>query len=357
MRFAAVTAVALGVAAPLPVRAQAAPSASLWASWQAPLECPQEASFVAQTEAFLGSGLNARGDRKLEIVGRVRSDQARGFVVKLHIVTSRATQERELAHRDCAELSEAAALIVALAIDPQLIVPDKKQEQDAASSPEAPPPNSPPAGAVAARVEPAPLAPTLAPIQPVPPAEVRARDRVPAAEPPPLHASVSALGLFGSSVLPGAGVGTAVHAAVGPERFRLAAQGAYWLSRFRAIRSGSDAGVELGTWSVALKGCGLPLAGRLALALCAGPVVGDMYGSGTGGLSNARTLHDHWSALATEVSLSLASSAGVTTLVGLELQKTLEAPRFGVTLDGRETQVFEANAWVVNGFVGLGVFR
>ena len=106
---------ALGALTSQNVKAQVPPSPSLWAAWEAPAECPQEGAFVAQIEGFLGTALNARADRQLEIVGRARTEEARGYVVKLRVRTSRRTQERELAHHDCGELTEAAALIVAFA--------------------------------------------------------------------------------------------------------------------------------------------------------------------------------------------------------------------------------------------------
>lgn len=332
---------------------QAQPTPSLWASWQAPPECPQEGEFVAQAEGFLGHALNARNDRQLEIVGSVRADEARGFVAKLRVRTSRETQQRELAHRNCGELTEAAALIAALAIEPELIVPPKPE-------PEPKPPAVTPLPtdeAVPAAAEPASPEPAPAPSHSS--AVLAATDR--AHEPPapaPLHASISALGLFGSSVLPGAGAGLGIQSTIGPGRFRLAAQGSYWLSRFQPLQGTDGPGLEVGTWGVALKACALPLTGEVAVALCLGPAVGDMYGAGSGAkLLNARTVHDHWSALELEASLSLSSRAGVTTLLGLQLGRTLEAPRFSITVAGREVPVFEANAWVVNGFVGLGVFR
>jgi hypothetical protein len=349
--FGTAVALTLGALTPQEARAEAPHGASLWAAWEAPPECPQEAAFVAQIESFLGTPLNARGDRQLEIVGRVRTEEARGFVVKLRVHASRRTQERELAHRDCSELTEAAALIVALAIDPQVVVqkPIPKPALPPATEAAVTPPSretavvrAEPAAAIPRRAAPATAASSVA--------------TPPVAEPATLRYSLSALGLFGTGVLPDVGAGTGIHATLGPRRFRMAAEGAYWLSRFRALEGRAGAGVELGTWSVALRGCGIPVTGDVTLSLCVGPVVGDMYGTGSG-LSNPRTVHDHWSAVSAETSVALASRAGVMTLVGLEVQKTLETPRFGAIVDGREHQLFEANAWVVNAFIGLGVFR
>jgi hypothetical protein len=337
----------LGAVVSLAASSVRAETPSLWTSWRAPGTCPQEAALVAQTEAFLGHPLNQRGDRRLEIVGDVQRDDTRGYVARLRVSTSRGNQERELAHQDCAELTEAAALVVALAIDPDLVVPEKPAA--ASTAPEAPAP-PPPAPAASGPEPPAP-----API--LPPAPVAYRREPPAAAPQTLHGSLSALGLFGSSLLPGAGLGVGAHATFGVKRFRLAAQGSYWLSRSEPVPNVADGAIDLGAWGVALKACALPIAGDVILSLCFGPAVGDMYGGGNEALEDARVLHEHWSALELEASLSLASSSGVATVLGLELGKTLEAPRFGIVENTKNVEVFVANAWSVNAFIGLGINR
>src|SRR5690242_2708151 len=152
MKRGAAVPLAVAIAAALATPAAHAEPRSQWVSWRAPGACPQQAALLAQTEAFLGHPLNQRDDR-LQLDGIVQSDEERGYVVHLRVATSRGSQERDLAHRDCAELTEAAALIVALAIDPELVIPEKP-----AAAPATPPaPTSPPS----APPEPEPAPPTL----------------------------------------------------------------------------------------------------------------------------------------------------------------------------------------------------
>jgi hypothetical protein len=350
MRSSAAMRLGLALASGCAVASQAhAAAPSLWAAWQAPNACPQEAAFVTQIEGFLGRALNRTGDRSLEIVGQVSESSARGYVAQLRIQTARGTQQRELVHRDCAELTEAAALVAALAIDPELVVPEKSARPEPAA--ELPAPERPSAPAAAP-----PPQPASAPVA-VPSHSRRSDIAPPSQQRQPLQGSVTALGLVGSSVLPDIGVGVGGQAAFGAKHFRLAVRGTYWLSRFQPIAATNGSSMELGAWGVAVRACGLQSTGDITLSACLGPEAGDMSGAGDDVLINANTQHERWSALLADVSLSISASSGLTTLLGVELGKTLEAPRFGIRQDAEDVDVFQANAWIVNAFVGLGLFR
>ena len=345
---------ALALTAPLVfaslARAQTPSATAL--RWQAPPECPQAASFAAQVEHLLGQTLDARRDQSLHVVGEVVTS-AVGFTVQLHVTSALGTQRRELTHRDCAELSEAAALVTALAIDPHLVVPEARSEPAPEPEPAAaatPVPTEPPSKPDSKPAqEPAPLAPRVS--------ADRDRDTRPTQPSANLRASIAALGLVGSSVLPGVGLGVGGLAALGRGPLQLAVAGTYWLPRFRALEAGAGPGIELGAWGVGLKACWLPLSGDITVTTCLGPTAGDMYGSGNEQLSDPTTEHDRWSALEAELGLAISAKSGLTTLLGLQLGKTVEAPRFGIREDGRDVPVFEANGWSFNGFVGLGQFR
>lgn len=346
------TQLALGLAVCSLVSSAHAQSPPLPASWRAPESCPQQSSFVLHLEGFLGRQLSAVDDRSLDVVGNVRADADQGYVAQLRVRTKLGSQQRELAHRDCAELTEAAALVSALAIDPKLVVPPPKSGDESAGASAGPQP-LPPADAPPPTTPVAPLEPTT-----MPPASSSSRD-APRSVPPSgsLHPSLAVLGLVGSSILPGAGAGVGLFGALGPGRFRLAARGSYWFPRFQGVAGVTGPGIDLGAWGVGLKACALPLAGEVTLATCLGPELGDMYGTGNAPLTNPSTVHNRWSALSAELALAIRSSVGLTTLFGLELGKTLEAPIYGIRVDGEASEVFEAHAWTLNGYVGLGLFR
>lgn len=328
-------------------------------SWQAPAECPQAGEFSGEVERLLGQPLDRERDQRLQIVGRVAARAGGDYAVELRVTGRLGVQRRALQHRDCAKLTEAAALITALAIDPELIVPEAQPatpepEQAEAATPGA----SPPVAAAPARqldtgFAQKELAATIAPA-PIPSADAGPQ---PARESSPLRGSIAALGLLGTGSLPKVGVGFGARGELGARRFRVALDGAYWLSRFQGLQAETGPGIELGMWGVGLKACGLPLAGKVTLSGCLGPKIGDMYGRGNGLLENAVEAHGRWSALVAELSLAISARSGLMTLFGVELGRTLEAPRFGILTNQREREVFEAARWTFHGFVGFGQSR
>jgi hypothetical protein len=345
------TGLALALFVTSPSGARAGESAPSEVSWQAPAQCPQQPAFVAEVERLLGQTLDARRDQLLAISAEVGATAGGAFRVELRVRTRSGTQGRTLTHLDCTELTEAAALVTALAIDPQLVVPEPAAETTTKMAP------AEPGAEVAAKpavLVPVPVAKSEVDTSPV---SQRLADQPDSRAPEqPLHPSAAVLGLVGTATLPEIGLGVGALAALGPGRFRVALSGAYWLPRFKAIGARAGAGVDLGAWGVSVKACGLPLSGDVTLTACFGPRLGDMYGTGNAELENPTTAHQRWSTLEAELSLAISAKSGLTTLLGVELGKTLEAPRFGIEQNGEEVEVFEANAWILNGFVGLGQF-
>lgn len=80
-------------------------------SWSAPSECPSKADVLAQTAPNLGREVDLRGEASIHKVG------AR-YRLRMHLRVNDAETERELLADQCASLADAAALIAALAIDP-----------------------------------------------------------------------------------------------------------------------------------------------------------------------------------------------------------------------------------------------
>jgi hypothetical protein len=324
--------------------------------WHAPPECPQQTEFALRVERLLGQTLDARRAQNLEISGDVQASAELGYVVHLRVHTDGGMQARELSHRDCAELTEAAALVTALAIDPELVVPDDAKQAEppsepaAASEPVAAPPAATPAPKPAAPPPPASLGA----------ADTRASDRLPRAPERPFRIDVAVLGLVGNSVLPDIGGGVGARARLGRGRFGLAVAGEYWLTRSRALDGSSVQnvpGIELGAWGVGAEACGAPLVGRLTMSVCAGPLLGDAYGSGNALLTNPRTSHQRWSALMAEANVVVATPAFGSLWLGLEVGKTLETPRFGIVEDGQPSAVFQPSGWLLSGLAGIGFFR
>jgi hypothetical protein len=149
------------------------------------------------------------------------------------------------------------------------------------------------------------------------------------------------------------GAGFGARAAAGPGRLRLVLRGIYWLDRFLPVDQSSGAGVALSAWAVGVRACGLPVTGSISLWACLGVDGGQLKAKGQG-LENRRTARERWNALTAELAAVHVAGSGLTTQLGFELGRGLELPRFGVTFNGDEREVFEANAWIAQASVGIG---
>jgi hypothetical protein len=103
---------------PLAVVLLLAPAAGLRLEWLAPAACPDGAAVRARVVDLVGA--EAAGQAMLTARAAVRS-QAGGWTMTLVLVHEGGEDRRTLADRDCGALAEAAALVIAVAIDPQAV--------------------------------------------------------------------------------------------------------------------------------------------------------------------------------------------------------------------------------------------
>jgi hypothetical protein len=308
--------------------------------WSAPDECPDDAHLIASVERLLGQPLGESREQRLSIAISVQGKPG-GYSAKLSFVWPSGNEQRFLEHPECAALTEAAALLAALAIDPERV----RARQDATSGemPAAPSPVAPEPAPSPAQSEPPPTAPPPAPCPPARPAP-----------PPPkqgLRGSLSALGFLGLGPLPGAVPGVAAEVGLGRGPLRAALVGRYWAPATSDPAPGGTATVELSLITAGLRGCILPLASDWILLGCVGADWGDMSGSGQG-VDNAHTRHDTFAAI--EASFSLAYARAETQpLFGLGLVLPVLRPPFGVQQADEEQQVFQPNQVGVVAFLGL----
>jgi hypothetical protein len=110
-------------------------SVALALTWNAPAECPTTAEVIAQVEARLGGSTAA-----IPVVATGTVTHLDGESWQVVLVTDQAgtTGERRLAGPTCATVTSAAALVLALTIDPQAL------SRAARPPPPAPPPPPPP---------------------------------------------------------------------------------------------------------------------------------------------------------------------------------------------------------------------
>jgi len=101
------------------VLALAAPAPGLSFDWQAPAGCPDQASVRGRVAGMLGAGAVEGSD--LTATGRV-SASGEGWRLELELVRAAGRERRTLADRDCAALADAAALMIAVTIDPRVAI-------------------------------------------------------------------------------------------------------------------------------------------------------------------------------------------------------------------------------------------
>jgi hypothetical protein len=256
-------------------RARAALALSL--SWSAPSGCPSRDAVVGEIRRLLGGSIeNPRG-----ISARAEIEARSGGDYQLHIAlrSDQGERMREVEAPTCAELADAAALIIALAIDPNAV----------ANAPETPPsPASPspvPSETEATSATPAPApTPSESPAPPPtsPPWSVASLPSAAPAPPPPrsdihAHAEIACeYGAFRHPSLMGR-VGAAY--ARGPLRLEIMGLFA-WAGRIAALQAPTKGGSFwlaggglAGCYERPLDAAGLP--GGTAAA-CAGVEVGAM---------------------------------------------------------------------------------
>jgi hypothetical protein len=232
-------------------RARAA-EPELGLAWQAPAGCPSPAEVEAQFVRLLGGETRLPSGKHIDATAVVRSSAPDRWSLELATVLDGAPGRRNLTGDSCASVSSAAALILALMIDPAaaeraILAPPARPPEPAHA---APPPATPPTVVATA----------------------------PAAEPRALHAFAR---VFGGSVVallpdpaPAAGV------ALGARRRRLAAEATFVATSQRRVSAAADVGGDFRLLAGGARACGA-LGGRAVVwQLCAGGELEWLTGTG-----------------------------------------------------------------------------
>ncbi len=111
-------------------------------SWQAPTGCPDQASVLAEIRRRL-AGVERSVAGPIGASGEIRRDPA-GYVLSLRTVVGDTTGERVLTGPDCQQLGDAAALILAMLINPESVDPPAPSPSPSPPPPPPPPPAPPP---------------------------------------------------------------------------------------------------------------------------------------------------------------------------------------------------------------------
>jgi hypothetical protein len=296
-------------------------SGPLRLAWTAPASCPGPAGVLARIESLLGAKVPEVLQVPLVVRGEV---QARSHPERFELSLETFQQEqrftREMQAPSCAELTDAAALVLALAIDPHL-----SERLDAAGE-------SPPAPAVEPTPSPPPSAapPASTTAAPAVRASPPAAGPAPELAPPPGHppSARSTLAFLGAvalvadagSVAPFA-LGPSVTAGLAYSAFELGLD-ATWLPRRRSFaESDPDKGGDISLLAFTLRPCGVLRVGPVQGGLCAALDLGDIGGTGFGTVTRS-TRHALWVAAGG----ALLGRYRLTPVFALQLRGSVSAP-------------------------------
>ncbi|MCY1061209.1 hypothetical protein [Nannocystis sp. SCPEA4] len=303
------------VAAPSPP-----PARGVELRWDAPSTCPDEAALRRQVEDILGAPLDAPRPRPLSIVAVIRDD-AGTRSLRIFTVTAEGLRERALRYdRDCALLTRAAAVLIAITIDPTsigrvdpevLAFLDRPPDPAAATAPEpvTASTTAPEAPLEPAAVEPPPVAPVADPPSSPPPPEPPGTVEAPP-EPAQMRprwrprGAARVTGGLGFGDLPAAGGGLGGAAALVFRHLRLELTAELWPLRQARI-AGTDSGADFMLWTVGPRVCGVVHPHRLVeLPLCAGVEAGRVRVANVR-LENGRDNRIRWFAVVLAPSLAV----------------------------------------------------
>lgn len=280
--------------------------------WHAPPGCPTEAA-VRDRAATLLAGAEGTAGAAVELTVEARSDGRWRLHAVLHGPSG--VGERTLDADTCDALAEAAALLAAIAAQPSL-------------AGTVPPPPAPPAdGAAAAARAPRPSGV---------PAAWPPRETAPARLAPPTARPRARRGLL--ALGGGAAVGVlttpmAVLRAAGGVRGRrwsVALTQTFWLPRDMPSAEVGAVGGRMWLWAAGLRGCGIPVSGRVELDLCGAVEVGAVTGRGIGAVTASARRTSAWLAVSGGPVLGVPVGARSRLTLGVDLLVVAVRPHFSV---------------------------
>lgn len=266
------------------------PPAEIELVWEAPSQCPDDAALRARIEQMLSGP--PRGEGTVRVTGTIE-ERAAGLSLTLTTDFRGQVERRELEAPSCDELGEATAILLAIALEPELedtlespMKPESESESNAVPEPEAipdPPPSEP--NAPEAPTERATTPTDASGPAPTSDAPTEPRRRLPK---PSLALRIAALAELGA--LPGPTGGPHLALGLHWRRLRLEVHGAYLAPRLDVV-AGQGALYQAGTGGV--RACGRPRAGAVEFPLCGGIEGGAVRGA-TRGFDPPRSANAPW---------------------------------------------------------------
>lgn len=276
-------------------------------TWVAPDSCPDLGWVNSEIERLLGRPLGSVKEPRTQAAATVAQLGPQKWRLKLVTLQNNKGGERELYAEQCQPLARAAALILALGVDPQAVAEREKEAagkvagveetrlqnptDEAAAGPVAQPQSAPSQSreAPVQKVEPSPDSPPATEKatdgQPSPPTISPPGDTAEEDTPEETATHSVVLGAaFGADIgsLPKASAGGGVTAGVELSRWRLEVIAGLWPLRQAEIEEAPRFGAKLGLWTIAPGACYRVWTRGLSFAPCISVELGRIYGQGTG---------------------------------------------------------------------------
>ena len=316
----------LATAWPRVARAEPLERGALRLEWSAPGGCPNAVEVVERIEALLGARVTDLAPEPIVARGKVRQLEPLRYELELETHQRDQRFARSMQAPSCAELSDAGALVLALAIDPTLAERRARAAQEISTEPSTPP-------AEPAQAEPvAPEQKVAAAVAATPPTGANPRDE-PFEDGPEQQPSwnewSARIGLLADvgTISTGAAFGMRIGAGLGVGLFR-AELGLSWLPPVRTITAfDPDRGGDIDFVAGELAGCAFPYRGPIEVLGCAAFELGRLHGAGFGTVVEGEGSAP-WFALGANGTVRLRVSDAMTAFVSGGFVLTLQDVEF-----------------------------
>jgi hypothetical protein len=250
--------------------------------WTAPSACPDAARVRAEMDRLLGGKPSVASGKRLRASAEVFASEAGGWRLKLRTESGGAAGERSLRDDSCDALADTAALILAMAFDPEAVAAQAERARAAGAATGAPAATSGAAPTTAPPPAPATAPPPRA--EPAPAVATPERDAMDD-DPPPVAGGGGFVGArvggdIGSVLVPA--LGLTVAGGLVWQRLRLELEATWWLSRDVALEDAPRKGGTFTFVSGALAGCGVVLRAPVELGGCGALEIGRIQAEGYG---------------------------------------------------------------------------
>ena len=253
--------------------------------WESPAQCPASTFRGAFDRLLAGSSM--RTPVRVEATVEQHPDRWQ-VVTRFEAGPNRG--ERRFHAPACDTVVNAAALAIAIAVDPtvldRLATVDSVEPVEPAEpellEPEPEPEPETEAPDPALVVEPPEYEDDIGPIEPIGEIEARGGDLVRSEPDRPLRGFVAGAGMIDGLALPGVGFGATLAGGVTYRWFRAEVVGSYRFPTEQASQNSSDAGGRFEHWTVGVRTCASPRLGPVEVPLCVGADAGQTIGRGYG---------------------------------------------------------------------------